>query len=623
MGGRKYGVSVRRTPQLRLPKHPDAPTQGEWPTWMKDSPRPIAVDLFSGAGGLSLGLEAAGYQVALSVDLDEWALETHAANFAGLALRLDLGSDELRDGIVRLFEGVEVDLVAGGPPCQPFSRAGRSKIRSLVDLGLRESLDGRKELWRAFLDVVERIRPRAVLMENVPDMALGDDMVTLRVMVERLEQAGYEVDARIVDAWLHGVPQHRQRLILVGLRDGATFEWPECSDRVTVREAIFDLPVLEVEPDRAVGERTMPYGDRHMSDFARAARKDCIGDEASVVHDHVTRAVREDDYRAFQLMTSETLYSDLPESVKRYRDDIFDDKYNRLDWDDYSRSITAHIAKDGYWYIHPDQHRTLTVREAARIQTFPDSFRFAGSRSHQFQQIGNAVPPALGEAIGVAVLAAVRANCTGARRRSVTRNTFRERLLAWAASDADEAPWAYPGRPWPAAVGLLLGGRGGGDWPDPAYILGLIPRVEDANPRLLAAVAAMTDPGSRADRVRRLSKIARAVRTHPEGWASEGWRKQGKLGPAGRAWFDVLTGESVGLVPSTAVTRVAARVTGTSETKNRLSAGRIELAKLVGASESASTLNAAMHRLGQLICTPEGPDCHICPVRDVCEGATC
>ena len=119
--------------------------------------------------------------------------------------------------------------------------------------------------------------------------------------------------------------------------------------------------------------------------------------------DHITRPVREDDERAFQLMDSTTRYSDLPDDMKRYRDDIFDDKYKRLGENELSRTITAHIAKDGYWYIHPRQNRTLTVREAARLQTFPDRFRFAGPPSAAFRQIGNAVPPAVGEHIGRAI----------------------------------------------------------------------------------------------------------------------------------------------------------------------------------------------------------------------------
>src|SRR5215216_4670780 len=147
---------------------------------MRRSRRPLAIDLFSGAGGLSLGLERAGCRVALAVDIDEWALETHAHNFEGLALRLDLGDPGIRDGLVALLEGIDVDLVAGGPPCQPYSRAGRSKIRSLVESGVRDPRDHRSELWRAFLDIAERVRPRAVLMENVPDVALGDDLTVVR-----------------------------------------------------------------------------------------------------------------------------------------------------------------------------------------------------------------------------------------------------------------------------------------------------------------------------------------------------------------------------------------------------------------------------------------------------------
>ena len=256
---RQYGVTHRRTRPLRLSPHPGAPTDDDWGAWVRDSAKPVAVDLFCGAGGLSHGLEAAGYRVVLAADTDEWALESHRHNIAGRAVRLDLAEPRVREEIAALLHGVDVGLVAGGPPCQPFSRAGLSKIRSLVDQGLRDEDDTRRDLWRAFLELVEAIRPRAVLMENVPDMALGDGFTVIRAMIERLGEVGYEADARIVDAWRHGVPQHRQRLILVALRDGGAFDWPGESGPVTVRHAIYDLPRLSVSPDTVLGAPTMPY----------------------------------------------------------------------------------------------------------------------------------------------------------------------------------------------------------------------------------------------------------------------------------------------------------------------------------------------------------------------------
>ena len=559
---RKYGVTHRRSEPLRLGSHPDTPVELDWSDWVQGLSAPVAVDLFCGAGGLSCGLEAAGWQVVLAADNDEWALESHRHNVAGRALRLDLGEQQDRDVLVEALAGIDVGLVSGGPPCQPFSRAGHAKIRSLVQQGVRSDDDSRRELWRAFLELVERIQPHAVLMENVPDMALGDSFAVLRKMIDRLGKAGYEAEARIVDAWHFGVPQHRQRLILVGLRDGATFEWPRESAQATVRDAIWDLPRLQVAPDTQIGAPEMSYdtaaagncgghsdvrvagtnGKTHLSSFAARARDGCTGDVSEIIYDHQTRAVRADDFQAFKLMNGRTLYSDLPESLKRYRDDIFDDKYNRLDWDKLSRTITAHIAKDGYWYIHPDQPRTLTVREAARLQTFPDTFRFAGYRSHQFHQIGNAVPPVLGQVIGKAILHSLRVQPTCKHPQpsaTALRSRFRESMERWASED-------------------IVAKRG-------------------------------------------MASLAKGQGRH------------------GQRWADLLNGPEEGMVTSAPALRVASRVSGAAvEGRLHKSAARMELAQLIGISDQAKKLNIASHVLGAEVCKPGVPLCDKCPISNIC-----
>lgn len=619
---RSYGVPTHRTAPLRLARHADAPDRGSFRQWLQESARPIAIDLFSGAGGLSHGLEAAGYRVALAVDTDQWALETYAHNFEGLALRLDLTTEESRDAIVELFQDIEVSLVAGGPPCQPYSRAARSKIRSLVENGSREGVDQRRDLWQAFVAVVEKLRPKAVLIENVPDMALGDDGAMLRTLLRRLEQAGYEVDARIVDAWLYRVPQHRQRLVVVGLRGAGRFAWPDPAGRVSLQDAIGDLPALRPEAGD-YGAEILPYTGA-ASEFQRRARSGCVGEAASSVHDHLTRAVRHDDMAAFRLMKAGTLYCDLPEELRRYRADIFDDKYNRLSWEDLSRSITAHLAKDGYWYIHPDQHRTLTVREAARIQTFPDHFRFAGARSHQFTQIGNAVPPALAEAIGAALLRASDRKEGPGHALSVWRRRYRELLGSWASQDAPNAPWAYPGDHWQVTVGLLLGGKQQVGWPGPGDALAVVPTYELASKERLAVLSTMARPKKRQAAVERLSEVVAAVSSESGGWEGEKWVPIAAPTPAARRWLELLALKRERLILSASVLRVTARMTGTEvDQRNQLSEGRIELAKLLGDGSQAAILNAAMQRLGKVICKPERPQCSHCPVGEVCKGRLC
>jgi DNA (cytosine-5)-methyltransferase 1 len=214
---------------------------------------------------------------------------------------------------------------------------------------------------------------------------------------------------------------------------------------VTLADAIGDLPQIPA----AQRNQELAYTGPPLTDFQKRARRGMPRYQSEIVWDHCSRDVREDDAEAFALLPQGGTYIDLPERLRRYRSDIFDDKYKRLSWDDVSRTITAHIAKDGYWYIHPDQDRTLSIREAARIQTFPDRFRFAGHPTVQLRQIGNAVPPALARAVGQRVLAALN------HTRHGRRATASSRLSRWVPPADAIDPWLAVEDPWLVLAGEL------------------------------------------------------------------------------------------------------------------------------------------------------------------------
>ena len=610
-----YRVRVQRSDGLKLSDHPEGPTADTLRAWCaseRAAGRPIAIDLFSGAGGLSAGVEAAGWTVAAAVDHDQRSLETHRHNFPGLALDLDLGDQGARNTFVRLFKDIPVDLVAGGPPCQPFSRAGSSKIRSLVASGAREAIDHRRELWSAFLDVALRLKPRAILMENVPDMGLNDDFRVVRIMVDALENAGYTTKVQLADAWNFGVPQHRKRLILLARRDGQDFSWPEKQTMpTTLRESIGDLPGLGA----TTGSREMAYAPPiEPSAFSVSMREGAI---PGVLHDHMTRAVRSDDLEIFKLMDSKTLYSDIPEHLRRYKADSFNDKYKRLAWDDLSRSITAHIAKDGYWYIHPKEHRTLTVREAARIQTFPDAFRFSGARSDAFRQIGNAVPPLLGEAAALAL--ASQSQPAGSKPTDWLG--ARKKLTKWAAKQRASSYWfMLPGIPVtsPVALAAALMNVSSKTLVPISEALSQIRGLADLNK---AALDSMQEPleGTRAGKA--LDRL-RPLLSRKAAWLEPALLPElVGLKPAEGRIFTMLQGGDV-LLRSQGVLRVAARVAGSkSDESNRLTDGRIDLARLVGSGEEAPLRMAALRLIGTTLCTAERSDCAHCPLAPWCHTA--
>ena len=629
--GRHYGVRLVRGPFVRLPAHPDACADEDellaYAGRLRDGGVRLAADLFSGAGGLSLGLEAAGYRVVIAADTDAEAVETHRHHFGGLALDWDLGDTGHVAEIGRLVAAAGVELLVGGPPCQPFSKAGRSKIRHRVRHGLRDPRDERRDLWRSFLEVVRLARPRAVVMENVPDMVLDREMFILRTMVHELEELGYAVEERVVDTWRHGVPQFRQRLILVALLDKRAFSWPrESPDKVTVWNAIGDLPEVDGGWRPALGADGWAEYDGPVTEFQQLMRAGMDGADVKKVHDHVTRPVREDDERAFQLMDATTRYSQLPADMKRYRDDIFDDKYKRLDEDGLSRTITAHIAKDGYWYIHPRQNRTLTVREAARLQTFPDRFRFAGPPSAAFRQIGNAVPPALGRRLGEAVSAAI----TAGRDAGHSTRDVAALLAGWfALLDRRAVPWLRASTRWQVVSAEILLDRLAGQqvrslWP-------LLARWQTPIDTLtgeseLREIAAWLDRGPRADRI---IEIAVHLAVAPDRLDDDEAIRQipgVNEALADLAILAVVTGaedeSEEPVLVGHGVLRVVARFTGEHvDRRNRLTDGRLAIARMIGDGSNARDAHLGLIELAASLCRPVAPLCTECPLAETCKGS--
>ncbi|MFB4308399.1 DNA cytosine methyltransferase [Actinomadura sp. GTD37] len=614
-----YGVKLHRSDTLRLDAHAEACTEEGFVAWCDQqvaSGQRLAVDLFSGAGGLSLGVERAGWTVALSVDNDPRALETHRAYFPGLALNIDLGDPEGRAELISLLRRAEIDLIAGGPPCQPFSRAGRSKIRSLVDEGRRDPLDLRRELWRAYLEVVREVSPRAVLMENVPDMALGDDFCIVRTIVDKLENDGYYTEARLVDAWQYGVPQHRKRLIVLARKDSHVFTWPDPGERVILSEAIGDLPKLP--EDDPVGARQLPYREsRDKSGFLELMREG-MEDNNDVVWDHMTRPVRPDDLVVFKMMKAKTLYSAIPENLRRYKADTFDDKYKRLDGTDLSRSITAHIAKDGYWYIHPKQHRTLTVREAARIQTFPDRFRFAGTRSDAFRQIGNAVPPSLGEAAARGLHPVPE----GAPREPNHWKDLHGALVKWGDEQRRSKRWfLFPGpdtKQAVAAIVALIGTSRLDSWEISHAFEPLRGRTKPLTREINMVSIASGSKRTAAS----LTVLLDLVKKQKLWEEPDELVDELRLKPGERNVFRHLLGKDI-MLATAPVLRVTARFFGSeSDQKNRLTDGRVELARLVGGGKHAPLRMAAIRRLASSHCiVGDSPKCATCPLSDWCSYA--
>lgn len=319
------------------------------------------VDLFSGSGGLSLGFDQAGFDNIFSVDIDPSFNKTYRKNFPDHTLveeDITLLSDKrLRE----LANGHKIDVVVGGPPCQGFSMAG--------NIGRRFIDDPRNKLFQEFARVLKVLKPDYFMMENVARMYTHNNGKTLQEVLAKFKELGYYVEARVINTVDYSIPQQRRRVIFIGtkLSRHVEFPVPDSDIRITVKQAIGDLPDLTSKKALNVANHVA------MNHTPQMLKK------MSYIKDGGTRL-------------------QIPEDLRPLTGDVR--KYIRYDSNKPSVCITGDMRK----VFHYKYNRALTVRELARIQTYPDSFVFEGSTISQQQQVGNSVPPLLAKRLAVAIV---------------------------------------------------------------------------------------------------------------------------------------------------------------------------------------------------------------------------
>jgi len=421
--------------------------------------RHSAIDLFAGGGGFSSGLEWAGFDVRWAADNNEKAAKTYRDNHPESEFEVgDLS--ELDPPELALDDSL--DLIAGGPPCPTFSVVGRAKLGSIDNQDITD--DSRHQLWQDFVRFVDHYRPRTFVMENVKGMYSAENEAgkpVLSIILDAMRDVGYRVDATVVNAVNYGVPQKRERLFIIGNRVGQenpdlqaweTHRKPRTpaekrvrllenrepetgqstlseytsqtespgdrgspSDRqrpwVTVAEAILDLPSLSpagsASEDPHPPVRAEEYRIQSVTEYQNWARN--VPDdemwEDRRLYNHEARYHNVDDLSIYKLLGEGTGWTigDVDDDLQPYRSDVFKDNYTKQAPTEPSSTIPAHLHKDGHMHIHPSEARSFTVREAARLQSFRDTYRFPVSRTAAYKQVGNAVPPLLAESIGVAI----------------------------------------------------------------------------------------------------------------------------------------------------------------------------------------------------------------------------
>ena len=383
------------------------------------------IDLFAGCGGLSEGFYKQGFRALAHVEIDPTACKTlrtrmkyyNYKDYENSVLEMDITSDDVIEKLEKVVGGNDVDIIIGGPPCQSFSTLGRARDKE----GMQN--DPRNFLFEAYVKILNHYRPKIFVFENVTGILSqkveGKKIIDLVIKgLSENYKVNFDPNMIVLNSANYGVPQIRKRVIIIGVRKDINLDVEEVyadikkthydpdmdeesknnlKKYVTVREAIEELPFIR----EGEGKKEIPFNYKRNNEFLEIITPPNL----NILRDHVCRHHNEQDVERYEAMAKEHwTFKELLENrpdLQHEKRRVFGNSYVVQWWDLPSKTIIAHLCKDGNQFIHPDykQARTLTVREAARLQSFPDDFVFEGPRTKQFKQIGNAVPPLFAEAI--------------------------------------------------------------------------------------------------------------------------------------------------------------------------------------------------------------------------------
>lgn len=337
------------------------------------------IDLFSGAGGLSEGFSKAGFKILLGIDNDPMALETFKKNHDGAQVICgDITKINFESDIKPILNNKKIDFIIGGPPCQGMSLAGN-----------RELDDPRNKLYLSYLRILNEIRPKGFVIENVPGLVSLFGGEIKNSILKRLKKMNYKVKFNILTASNYGVPQRRKRVFFVGIRNDidGEFDFPSPANYVvTSKMALSDLPPLNSVD--YLGDLKQEYYTKPKNNYQKLMRKNC-----KYVYNHIAAKHTEKTIKIISMVPDGGNYKDLPEKYRNTR-------HFHVAWTRFDSNKPAPTIDTGHrHHFHYKWNRVPTVRECARIQSFPDKYIFYGNKTQQFRQVGNAVPPLLAESV--------------------------------------------------------------------------------------------------------------------------------------------------------------------------------------------------------------------------------